>query len=131
LNKANLIYRIAPAVIWAGLIFMVSGISGNSLHPPRFIPYFDKIAHFCVYTVLGALIFRAGKPEWVSQRALWWVVAACAIGWFYGASDEFHQLFVPQRTCSVFDWIFDALGATVGVFCWKYYIGRGRMDRMD
>jgi len=32
----------------------------------------------------------------------------------YGASDEYHQAFVPNRNPAVSDWVADSLGALVG-----------------
>jgi VanZ family protein len=40
----------------------------------------------------------------------------------YGASDEFHQYFVPGRQADVFDLMADSLGAVVlvaGVWVWE------------
>jgi VanZ family protein len=39
----------------------------------------------------------------------------------YGASDEFHQRFVPGRTADVLDWLADSLGACAFVIVpwWK------------
>ena len=36
----------------------------------------------------------------------------------FGASDEFHQSFVPGRDTDVFDWVADTLGATAGALVW-------------
>jgi len=32
----------------------------------------------------------------------------------YGATDEIHQYFVPNRDSDVFDWLADVVGALVG-----------------
>jgi VanZ family protein len=75
----------------------------------------DHSAHFAAYAVLGACVLRAtAAARWdaVSPRAAWqaWIVAAV-----YGATDEFHQRFVPGRTSAVDDWIADAAGAAVAI----------------
>ena len=56
----------------------------------------SSIAHFCEYTVLGALLANALRCHMPLRRACL-VAVACAS--LYGASDEFHQLFVPGRMC--------------------------------
>ena len=38
----------------------------------------------------------------------------------YGASDEYHQYFVPGRVCDWVDWVADTLGATLAA--WLYAI---------
>ena len=38
----------------------------------------------------------------------------------YGASDEWHQSFVPGRSVDVADWIADAIGVVVGVLFYHW-----------
>ena len=70
----------------------------------------DKVAHVCVYALLGALVYyglrQSGRPWTVF--ALFWIPVLFAS--LYGASDEFHQSFVPSRTCDFFDWLADTTG---------------------
>ena len=49
----------------------------------------SSIAHFCEYTVLGALLANALRCQ-------------------------FHQLFVPGRMCDPMDWLVDTAGAALG-----------------
>ena len=58
--------------------------------------------------------FGLTKQETVDAKAAGLVVA-------YGASDEFHQLFVACRSCDVFDLMADIAGGTIGaVFYGRY-----------
>lgn len=70
----------------------------------------DKAAHACVYTVLGVLVFhglrQSGRP-WTPRALFWMPILFVAL---YGASDEFHQYFVPTRSCDLFDWLADLTG---------------------
>ena len=65
----------------------------------------DKVAHFILYGVLGALAavgwLRARRPAW-----FWPIVTALMVG----AIDELHQRSVPNRTSDVVDWVMDAAG---------------------
>jgi VanZ family protein len=102
-----------PVVVWAAVIFALSSIPGTKL-PRVDVPMADKIAHLCVYAVLGALGFRAVRltaPAWSSPPA---VAAAVAIATVYGASDELHQLWTPNRTPDWQDAAADALGGAFG-----------------
>jgi VanZ family protein len=74
--------------------------------PP--IPEFDKVVHFSVYGLLATLVCRQGR----GWRAAGWSVLAVSA---YGATDEWHQGFVPGRASEVVDWIADTAGATVAV----------------
>jgi VanZ family protein len=33
----------------------------------------------------------------------------------YGASDELHQYFVPNRSCDFYDWLADSIGAVMAL----------------
>ncbi len=71
----------------------------------------DKVVHLVLYAGLGGIVSigmrRSGKPfsPW-SQCFIPIIFAA-----LYGVSDEFHQYFVPNRTCEVGDVIADMAGA--------------------
>jgi len=75
----------------------------------------DHTGHFLGYGLLGALILRAlSRAEWSRVTA-----ASAAAAWLlssaYGATDEWHQGFVPGRTPTIDDWVADTLGAGVAV----------------
>lgn len=108
----------------AALIFGVSAMS----RPPipgglgifRFVEIYhlDKIVHMLEYGVFGWLLTRAlaKTRDFSSPAAL--ALAALALGGLYGASDEWHQSFVPLRDPSVYDWLADAAGVSAGIFVW-------------
>ena len=72
----------------------------------------DKVAHLLVYFVLCGLTYRAIVYQNRFPMLKEWSVLSCLlITIAYGASDEFHQSFVPSRDASVYDLAADALGA--------------------
>jgi VanZ family protein len=83
------------------------------------IPHFDKVVHFSVYGLLGVLTCR-------TRRGAGWAILAVVLTSLYGASDEWHQSFVPGRAAGVADWMADTLGAVVAVGC---YAGSPRLRR--
>ena len=98
-----------------GLIFYAS--AQPDLKPPAGLT--DKPTHSIAYTVLGALIVRALAgglgPRIEISTALLGIVLTTA----YGATDEFHQMFVPGRYAEVKDLLADAIGAVLGaIVCW-------------
>jgi VanZ family protein len=99
--------RWLPAVAWAAVIFVLSAQPGSRV-PGRW----STELHMAVYAVLGALVWLA-----LGGRNAGWkgFVTAVLIASLYGASDEFHQSFVPTRTPDVADWAADTLGAAIGV----------------
>ena len=78
-----------------------------------------KLAHFTEYLILG--IFLALDTRDIADRrheetgsAFIWFIPFC-IGTLYAATDEFHQSFVPGRSCELRDVMIDSAGVAVGV----------------
>ena len=110
-------WRILWPIAMAVLIVSASGrsrISGPS------IEHIDKMAHFAVYGLLATLICRLGR----SWSAAGWALIIVSI---FGASDEWHQSFVPGRSPEMADWVADTAGAATAIMM---YFGWGRYRRM-
>jgi len=73
----------------------------------------DKALHLLEYAGLGLLWCRACRGEGAGwPLALLLAIVATSL---YGASDEWHQSFVPLRDSDVHDWVADTIGAAAGV----------------
>lgn len=98
-----------PAAVWAAVLFFLSALHGVDDLPYLF-PGEDKVVHVGLYGVLGATLvwgrLRATSPPPVA-------LLVC-LGVLYGASDEWHQAFVPGRDPSLGDWIADTVGVLLG-----------------
>jgi VanZ family protein len=99
-------------------LLIVAASSRSAVAGPR-IPHFDKVVHFFVYGLLATLVCRQGRG-W--RSAGWTLLAVSA----FGASDEWHQYFVPGRSCEWGDWIADTSGAALSV---ALYMGWDRYRR--
>ena len=129
--------RAWPAIAWGAALFGLSSIPGKDLTMVPNVPHLDKVAHLGLYTVFGFLVARAldgrdgERGQTVAEpriapfacerrgREAWAVaLAAVATGVAYGASDEWHQGFVPGRSCSFWDWVSDCAGTVLGVAGW-------------
>jgi VanZ family protein len=108
-----------PAFIWAGFIFALSAMSNPPTPGPQF-PMKDKLGHWGLYCVLGWLIALALRRAHNLSLPKTFVLAIL-IGSAYGASDEFHQRFVPHRTCDVMDWLADTLGTSAAAAAFYAY----------
>lgn len=108
----TLLWLWGPVVVCMGAIFALS--SCPSLPKPPGICGFDKFQHFSAYGCLAFLTARAirgNMRDWNLSRVASLAVVIAAI---YGITDEFHQRFVPNRSCDVFDWTADVTGAILG-----------------
>ena len=95
----------------AAVIFFAS--SHSHVAAPG-ITDFDKIAHFSVYGLLATLLVRLGRRP----RAVWLALLATSL---YGASDEWHQSFVPGRSCEFGDWLADTLGGALALTLYRFW----------
>lgn len=75
-----------------------------------FYRYPDKTMHMILYAGFGVLLFytlkNSSNPAFRNHAFL----MAIIFGMIYGASDEFHQSFVPNRSASSWDLVADVLG---------------------
>jgi len=78
----------------------------------------DKLLHGVEYAVLGVLLCRALRGERIAWRLC--VVLAVVLASVYGASDEWHQGFVPERNSDVLDWITDTVGGALGSILYRW-----------
>ncbi len=105
-----------PALLWGGLIFFLSMI-------PRIGPSSEtaehKIGHIAVFAILAGTVMWAldrGHALRLSKS----LVLATLITAAYGASDEWHQKYVPGRSCEFSDVVLDTVAGAIAVLA--YYI---------
>jgi len=105
---------------WVPVLFFAAAIFINSSQPPSpllkeiRIPFFDKILHLVCYSCLGYLLLRALLNYGYGLPRPGLIFIAVALGTLYGISDEFHQMFVPERTTEIADVVCDFFGSAAG-----------------
>ena len=77
----------------------------------------SPIGHFCEFFVFGLALQNALTKTFGKRKApaVAIIVLAIVLASAYGATDEFHQLFVPGRSCDPADWLVDTIAATIGI----------------
>ncbi len=103
-------WRWLPAIVYMVAIFHFS--SESQPMPEVTEHVWDKLLHFVEYAGLGALLYRAFHGEGLGWAAA--LLAATVATTMYGASDEWHQSFVPLRESSLLDWFTDMFGGAIG-----------------
>jgi len=121
LQRRPLLYLWLPLIAWLGLIFYLS--AQPNLPKPELGwvgTLLSNGAHLFEYGMLAALWARAlagsTRGSW-SRRT---VLLAFVLTMLYALSDEFHQYFVPGRHADPKDLLFDAFGATLGLWVWSW-----------
>jgi VanZ family protein len=101
-----------PVAALMATIFWLSSRSDLPAGPSMLT---DKQQHAIAYALLGALWFRAlAQGRWIGLTVRRGLVAFAATV-AYGASDEWHQSFVPNRFADAADLLADAGGAACAV----------------
>jgi VanZ family protein len=104
---------------------------------------FRKFCHLTEYAVFALLLWRAiRRANGKNPRLLvapersaggWnWAEAGLALSmvFLYGASDEIHQVFVPNRTAQVSDVLIDTAGGAAGLLAlWIVFNWRKRLKK--
>jgi VanZ family protein len=109
-GRRTLAQAYLPAAFWAAAVFVIGGLSHVSVPVASGITGIDKVGHFGMYGLLGALLawgwLRAGRRP----AAFWLILAALALG----AADELRQGLLETRSAEFADWVADALGVLTG-----------------
>lgn len=112
---------------------IINSVSSSSVNPELLTTIVRKLAHFTEYLVFGVSLVLSIKSlaEIISVRKNKesgsssinktkskainrWSLLAWAFGTIYAISDEFHQYFVPGRSCEFRDMCIDSAGVAVG-----------------
>lgn len=103
-----------PVLLYVALIFILSGMSAPPV-PPGVSGDLLHYPEFAVLALLLARAFQGSETGFARPKHLLW---AFALSVLFGATDEFHQAFVPDRVPDVRDWLHDGIGSAAGVFLW-------------
>lgn len=118
------------SLIWALLILIactcrVQTDSGIDID----IPFLDKIVHFGMYLILGALVTY--EFRYITKYYFKYLVKILIICVLYGILIEVFQYFLPWRGFEFADMIADGLGAAAGIYGIKWLIFDKIQDKRD
>ena len=113
-----------PALLTAAVIFYVSSLEKIEL-PFEVISFNDLMFHAVAYFFFGLTLMLAAYPWNASldypMRAY---IILSLIGVLYGLSDEIHQSFVPNRTCTISDFLADSFGVILALLATSWWAKR-------
>ncbi len=106
------------------IIFVQSSFPSITLPGTEFFET-DKLVHMLLYGFLASLIYislihQNNFPN-LSQSPIAWTIILTSL---YGASDEFHQTFVPNRSGEFPDLFADVIGIIIAACVIKYFLSR-------
>jgi VanZ family protein len=110
-KQDHFLWYKGPMILWAIALFTQSSIPGDRIADFEVFSH-DKLIHFFIYVVFAATVNRAvanqGRLPLLARRHFLFTLIIVAL---FAGSDEFHQYFVPNRSCDFFDWLADCAGA--------------------
>ena len=110
-HKKKIIY--IPLIIYWVVLLIATTLPGKDVPD---IGVSDKIEHFSAYAVLTVFICLTymfqKKIKLFSVHPFIFSVLTVML---YAAIDEFHQIYIPGRTCDIRDWTADLIGALAGI----------------
>lgn len=133
-NRNKNIWLWTLPILWMGVIFAFSHQPGRdsaqlSGHITMYIEgllrilgidpsgmdlgfFIRKAAHFSIYFVLGILVFAANYAN--RGKIVESAVVAVLLSTGYAFLDEYHQSFIPGRSCQLTDVLIDSSGTFTG-----------------
>jgi VanZ family protein len=109
----HFLYYWFPVFVFCAVLFLQSSFSAPEAMPT--VTHMDKLLHLGAYSILGALFLRALVHSKYQDRAWLIRLASILLAGIYGATDEWHQYYVPSRSADPWDLLCDFLGGVVGV----------------
>lgn len=98
-----------PAIVWMGVIFVLSSQSTLPKFPRAVPDKFSEVGgHLTEYAILAVLCRRALQMAGRTRHPTLW---AFVIAVLYGITDEWHQFYVPGRHSDPMDLLVDSIGA--------------------
>ncbi|NUO08207.1 MAG: VanZ family protein [Candidatus Brocadia sp.] len=113
--KVHWIFKCLLTVAYASFIYYASSQDTSSVPLPS---YSDKVIHFFVFGLLCLMICWSLSSVTIGSKWIYKIILAIGITSLYGASDEFHQFFTPNRSVDILDWLVDTGGAVTAGFLW-------------
>ncbi len=106
-------FLVAACLMAATLFFDAYEIGKVNIVPH----FFHRLEHFVYYGGMAFLIACGLGRRW------FWI--ALLVVPLIGALDEWHQLYTPGRSGSVYDWLTDVLGTLVAGYVYYRWSRRG------
>jgi len=114
--KIHWIFKCILTLVYAGIIYWESSKDTSSISLPY---HTDKLVHFAEFGLLCLMTCWSLSAARIVSNSIYKIILAISLVSLYGISDEIHQLFTPNRSVDIFDWLADTTGATVAGFLWQ------------
>ena len=111
-----MVLKISLPILLAATIFHASGQSVLRIPSIFLFEHSDKLAHLCIYGLLGTLAARIQLSRNPRTNWLYTIFIVC----LYGVFDEYRQRFTMGRDVEWIDTLANTLGAIIGASLYVY-----------
>ena len=101
---------VVPLIGYCGLLFYISSLPRPPM-PDLGLDWGDKLQHALAFFIMACLAYRSAFWLFPNKRTGTLLLIGVVFASLYGATDELHQYFVPERSADIYDWIADTVGA--------------------
>lgn len=109
-----------PILVWIAVMFGSSVILPSwKITLDRY--NLDKVVHFFEYGILCGLLTRTIYHSIENHHLKRSLLLALGISFFIAGFDEMHQLYLPGRTSSFYDFIADSIGIVCALAAFWYF----------
>lgn len=115
-------FYIVSSIIWMMIIFWESSIGDYSSVPgvkDGHNDFLSSIVHILSYLILCFLFIKSFIVSGVKRNKS--IIYGFVLASLYGATDEWHQYFVPGREMHLGDWLLDVVGSFIVFSFYKYF----------
>lgn len=127
--KFEIFLKYRFSIIWAIIILILSGLSGDAVDKISFIniPHFDKIVHAGIYFILcSIIIYESGFLKSKYSFSALFTILLISIS--YGILMEIMQEYVfIKRSNDIFDVIANSTGTVFSIFAFIIYKKRNKI----
>lgn len=110
------------AAICGAVILVLTSVPADHIPLYDTFDISDAVIHAGMYLVLGLLVVRASALTWPDRGFRIYASNAWIISAGFGGLDELHQLLIPYRFGSLWDWAADAAGCLLALAVWRVYL---------
>ena len=113
-KKIGIIIYVWPLLLYCiGLSFLIS--IPNPPVPSFTFNFADKLNHIGAFFLMTILAYRAASWMFKERKVSQLILIALLFSALYGGGVEIQQIFVPERTAEIADWIADVIGGILAV----------------
>ncbi|MCE2503875.1 MAG: VanZ family protein [Chlorobi bacterium] len=115
MNKIRgIVIYVLPLILYCTGLFLFISLPDPQM-PSFDFDFADKLNHVGAFFVMTILAYRAGSWMMKERKIGQLILIATLFSALYGAGVEIQQMFVPERSAEIADWLADIVGVLLAI----------------